>query len=685
MEYIKRQEEYKLIAALLHDIHMSNAVVFNTKSLENTLKQVQSRIRFEGISFLTKTLPKIGKALDKALACERPFTAIATVTAKSLKSDSELPILMEEFSERVFDKSGAVLNEPCVLSIGILRQFYYLFYKYELPYSVDQEQQVISKFIKTESDLSTSDEQIRRAAESVEWNIRKGIMYPRQCDVQNTKLNCYFEMKPYDQRDGTSRDFWFENQEDILEASKSLIDDRELHKRFLRSRILRRARRLLERVFRGFELKDICPQHGPGAVATKQTLWEKYQWTNVSHRLRRHFPLDEFFFVNLDHVCDCVSDLEKITDKDLPAKVILVPKDSRGPRLISCEPVDFQWIQQGIMRKLVKHVETHFLTRENVFFTNQEPNRGGALAGSATGRYATLDLNEASDRISTELVKSLFPSHVFDVLQDCRTRSTKLPNGRVINLNKFAPMGSALCFPLLALTVWAILAAGASDKHTRERIFVYGDDVIVPTAHAENAIEQLELFGLKVNRDKSCTKGFFRESCGMDAYKGYNVTPVRFRTVWSSVRSPDIYTSWIAYANSMFDRRYYAVYNQIVDMLWASYGPIPSDDMQLACPSLRWVADSDKPSRTRINRPLQKREWKVWDVKAPNIKHEMNGWLMLMRFFVESSGAQPLILPREEWLVTHSGGDPIKGFPVTRSSVSSYTRRGTSMLVRRWR
>jgi hypothetical protein len=631
--YKSQDQSVRLIAALLHDIHMSHGVVFGTRSLRLTCKKVSARVSAEGIGFLTKTLPRLGKAFDKAL------TKVTKLNANDVGFEtlpaSELPLFCGEFFSRVFDPTGTVLPDPCAESIKIIRQIVYLFYKYELPYSQEQEQKVLDRFIKTE-------EEILNAHDSF-------------ASLMRTADGCHATVNP---------------------GRKA---------RMTQIAVTLRARKLLERVFMtyedakgritpGFDWINIVPRHGPGAVATKQRLWDKFNWTNVSNRIRTEWPLDEYFYSSLSHVCDDISNLTKVGDRSLPARVLLVPKDSRGPRLISCEPVDFQWIQQGVMRSLVQHIEAHPLTRGVVNFTDQCHNRSAAQLASRDGRFATLDLNEASDRVSVDLVRLLFPPAVFTKLMACRSSSTVLPDGKELTLHKFAPMGSALCFPILALTVWSILAASAPDAYTQERILVYGDDVIVPTANAANAIEQLESFGLKVNQDKSCISGLFRESCGMDAFKGIDVTPVRFRTVWSSTPSADVYTSWIAYANSMFDRRYYTVYERIVELLHDTYGAIPSDDMHLACPSLRAVPEIQRPRRKRSNKALQKLQWFVTDVKAPTINHEMPGWSMLLRYFTEAG--KPSLGCHDEL----SGGALEAPF-----SVRSYTRRSTGCLVKRWR
>jgi hypothetical protein len=576
------------------------------------------------MSFLTKTLPRLGKALDRALSSNDPLDCPYERKLKGTK----LPRFLGELFMRVFDSDGKVLPTPCVECIKSLREVFYLFYKYKLPYTTDQEQTVLQKFITTEEEVGAT-------------NIR---LYLLKGQADATLTRCIPNI-------GTER-----------------------------TKVIRRARVLLHRVLSRFDHRDIVPRHGPGAVSTKEKLWAKYRWTHIPDRITNSYAIDEYFYVSPTHVVDALQEIQSLGSKETPAKVILVQKDSRGPRLISCEPSYLQWIQQGISRSLVKHVESHPLTGKLVNFTDQTPNRIGALWGSTAGRYATLDLNEASDRVSLGLVHLLFPEWFTTVLMDTRSQSTELPNGKVIQLNKFAPMGSALCFPILALTTWAILTAAAPDAYTRERILVYGDDVIVPTAFAENAIEQLEFFGLKVNRDKSCTNGFFRESCGMDAYKGIDVTPVRLRTVWSSEPSPDVFASWISYANSFYDRRYYHLYDQVVRMLSDTYPVIPNADMNLSCPSLVGSSVNRRPLRRRWNKALQKAEFRVLDVVACPLKKDINGWSMLLRFFTE--GQRP---PNVDLGAVVNHADAVQELVRAPFTVSSYTKRHSSLLKWCWR
>jgi hypothetical protein len=637
MDPIKSLDEFSLIANVLRDVSLTHRSWFSTASCEQTINKVQSRLDSEGRGFLTKTLPSLGKALDKALSSGQSFDL--TNTGFQPSEGRVTPVFLGEFFERVLSASGSPLIPGCASSVCVLRQILYLFYKYELPYTPDQEQAVLTQFERTETELIETDTYLHNVQVWMQWSV----------DSPVRRRNCPRMVK-----------------------------------------IARAARATLRELFRHFDLSDISPSHGPGAVSTGEKPWEKYKWRNVPTRLTDMYPFDAFFCASVGQVCDEHRKWSSINDEsEVPARVCLVPKDSRGPRLISCEPAALQWIQQGQRKAIYSLVENHPLTKWNVFFTDQVPNQCGALLGSQIPNaasigegYATLDLKEASDRVSLELVRLLFPSDLCGFLEASRSLSTKLPCGRILNLRKFAPMGSALCFPIMALTIWSLLHASFSDTDTRESILVYGDDVVVPLRVAEDAIAVLEAFGLKVNRDKCCTKGPFRESCGMDAYQGVCVTPLKLKTVWTCLPSADSYESWIAYANSFYRRGYFSTYDYIVRALCQLYWPIAGEEHHVGAPSLIDVSDQqDVP--TRSNKRLQKREVFVTYVRPLTRRKVLSGWSMLLRFFTASLAAMDPDerLKRLRILWTKDGDQDLCRDPF---SVSLYTERRSGMLGRCW-
>lgn len=625
----KSLDMFSIVAAILTDASQKIPDVVTERVLRLTKQKLMRRARSEGVGFLTKTLPRLGKAFDKALSGSSPLNA-KDLRFKTQK-DSQLPSFLGELFQRVLSVNGTLLPAPCVRSIEIIRMITGCCYKLELPYSPDLERDVVQSFIKTESDIAPFDN-----------------LFSEIADELDRDEHAYIRIKPVSQ-----------------------------------ACVIRRARRLLKRLFASFDPLDIMPRHGPGAVSGKERPWCKYHWTDIPSRMSDLYPIDAYFYASLNAVVDSVQEIQSLGSGESSARVILVPKDSRGPRLISCEPKEFQWLQQGLSRALVGHVERHVLTRDNVRFTDQEPNRNAALAGSKNGRYATLDLKEASDRISIGLVRLLFPDPLREALLGLRSLSTQLPSGEVLKLRKFAPMGSALCFPVLAISVWALLHSSICDANARKGIYVYGDDVIVPTAHAASAMHTLSQYGLAINYDKCCTSGSFRESCGMDAFNGTPVTPVRLRTPWSSHRCPGVYSSWIAYANSYWDRHYYNAYERIVQALHAVYGTIPEDSMGLNTRlSLRCVSETLRPKILRNNCALQKVQFRIWDIKSTPRKRNLPGWMKLLRFFTETAASINSDTDPSSWNVSRCMSGLALSHPL---SVGEYTERGTEQLVQRWR
>jgi hypothetical protein len=84
------------------------------------------------------------------------------------------------------------------------------------------------------------------------------------------------------------------------------------------------------------------------------------------------------------------------------------------------------------------------------------------------------------------------------------------------------------------------------------QVRVYGDDIIVPKNAYTVLAGLLETCLLKVNESKTHTTGFFRESCGMDAFKGVDVTPAYLRSAYSS--APDALESVIQCSNNFFKK-----------------------------------------------------------------------------------------------------------------------------------
>jgi len=234
---------------------------------------------------------------------------------------------------------------------------------------------------------------------------------------------------------------------------------------------------------------------------------------------------------------------------EVPVKVTLVPKTLKTPRVIAMEPACMQYVQQGILRSFLEHFSKDDFLKKVIGFDDQGPNQDLARQGSLDQRTATLDLSDASDRVSNQLVRAMLHRwpYMLAAVDASRSRKAVLPGGGVIRLAKFASMGSALCFPMEAMVFTTLIFLGI-ERSLNEPLYrknlrgfsgsvrVYGDDLIVPVDHVTTVVQTLEHFGARVGLDKSFWTGKFRESCGREYFNGHDVSLTRVRQAFPTRR-----------------------------------------------------------------------------------------------------------------------------------------------------
>lgn len=316
---------------------------------------------------------------------------------------------------------------------------------------------------------------------------------------------------------------------------------------------------------------DFCflPKHGNGAVS------ERSVWGTESKNETISFPPGIDYLYNKQvsllgedvsftiHIPDGTPTMEKVV---LSSRLMFVPKTWKTSRSICMEPVVYQWAQQGV-RPWLEHGIGQSVLRNHVVLSDQTVNQRAAQYGSKTNKADTIDLASASDSVAWALIKRVFPAGALKHLAATRTKSTIVPDGSTVHVHKFAPMGSALCFPVQSLLYSAIVAMvtiadaynldwrvdgslsriknldvawnycfgdGRDLDMGRSAYFpfrCYGDDIVVDNATTSNVIEALTALGFEVNADKSFVGNkAYRESCGKHYFRGDDVTPYRFKT-----------------------------------------------------------------------------------------------------------------------------------------------------------
>lgn len=375
-------------------------------------------------------------------------------------------------------------------------------------------------------------------------------------------------------------------------------------------------RRLFPWLYSPFLFEEDDFKHGPGAVAERYNSIEKWSFDHVPTGYYDVFPGD----TTRISWSDFLSSPQREFDAD--ARLVAVPKTAKGPRLISIEPATTQYLQQGIHSVLKRNLSRDWKTD----YTVQSPNQELARLGSISGDWATIDLSEASDRVSWALVQELFKGTVLmPYLRVLRTRSVDLGNGDTISLRKFASMGSALTFPIQIMVFSAIVAEAyylLGEPVGKQSFRVYGDDIIVRSHAAGLTMDLLEYYGLKVNTKKSFVSGEFRESCGADWFRGVNVTPVYSRKPAVSRPTQAGASSLVSLRNQLWERRLYPKTVEILDKVLDTWR-ISHHDCSTGCTTGTLHGEEDThyqyhmPTQRFIFRSIKEREVRE-RIKAPD-------------------------------------------------------------------
>jgi hypothetical protein len=493
-------------------------------STSQDFKTVQARVKHEGESFLTITLPNFCTDFQKSLAAgqvdRNQFTGFTRT--------GSLPRFLGGFFDLVFDRgTGLLLDSPSVDAVYAIRQLTLMFGKILLPCSDAREKAAIDGFLKCEQSVKETD-------------ASRG--------PQET--------------------------EDFHRVSRLLWAD------------------LFAAVDNSIAAYEIVPKHGPGATADRLKGNQKFNQTEWTDRLEEVFPAGKFLLPHWRYI----SDLDRIDwlepGRERPVKVTLVPKTLKTPRIIAIEPTAMQYAQQGILEAIEKAGKKHDNFNHFVRWKSNSPNQELARLGSLFGDLATLDLSEASDRVSNQLVRTMLRNHphLRDAVDASRSRKAVIPakfGGHKVRLGKFASMGSALCFPMESFVFMTVIFLGIEEelrrpltqddlKSLRGQVRTYGDDIIVPVRYVRAVVSKLETFGFRVNAGKSFWTGNFRESCGKDYFKGEDVSVVRVRRVLPTHRrNAQEIISVVSLRNQLYKRGLWRT-TKYLDDLVEGFIPFPA-------------------------------------------------------------------------------------------------------------
>lgn len=256
------------------------------------------------------------------------------------------------------------------------------------------------------------------------------------------------------------------------------------------------------------------------------------------------------------------------------------------------------YAQLAVNDRLVDQI--HFLFVGHVSLDNQRKHNQLLRCPG----MATLDLSDASDHVSVELVERVLPQ-LWPVLAKVRSEYVMTPIG-IVPLGTYSPMGGGTCFSVMTTVILGIIAYAFRSLHFswhRERWSVYGDDIIVPIWICDYVMDLLERAGLVINAAKSCFSGRYVESCGLELYRGCDITPCYLKDDLTTLEASKVEQ----------------IAQKMCELFPSTLGEI--------------LAISDPVRGTRWNKNLQERELLVRTRSARSKLSVLDGYAGLNRWF----------------------------------------------------
>jgi hypothetical protein len=502
------------------------------------LQRLRTQIASRGIGFVSLDLPNLDKQLLAGLESGSLPLRGPLMSRKSKKV--RVPKFLSGLWLKIFDVEGCLKAEPDINAIAFLRQLA-LIGKRLVGTCSDS---IIKDAI---GDFYHVDEQLR----SIElfWFDQSGHLDPRNCHFNDGFRDHSPDVEQSGEdllRNDVSQLQWIC---DCIAIEHGIYDPYALTWNAHKSEPDAGTRRYF--------------RHGPGAVSDLSGKRIKYQFPSWPSWLQRWFPYDAF--ARHDFSVDDMPEGDDIA----PSKLLAVPKTMDKPRLIAAEPACLQWCQQ-LTSSYIREVISSTWIGDFIDLTDQSKSATMVSEASLDGSLATIDLSSASDRLSAWSVMRMFRknSTILDHLRAHRSMyvSDYMGIRESYLLNKFATQGTAVTFPVqslffLACAITCSLPSGAPKRYNNGfkdlvgKVRVFGDDIIMPNTGYERLKNLLSFLQLKVNDDKSFAKGRFRESCGADCFMGYDITPVKPKTL--VVSNAESFSSVIDTANNLFKKGFW--------------------------------------------------------------------------------------------------------------------------------
>jgi hypothetical protein len=611
-----------LYTALLKDVQYSHPTIGEELARDGV--RLRNLVDKRGLPTFTVDLPAMGKHLDRCLA-EGEYKLSGLPGSRRFSKRTPIPKLFRGLYLLIFDEDGTLKEDANVEAIAALRQLLYCAKKASISCSPEATINEVRSFCETDDLLP-----------------QPGPWWTEEAAQGNLSL-------PFQ---GFSSELWYLRKCGQLStfqdsATKAEIAHREVREDQSLLAMLDRIVSIVTSTLGPYRSDQWRFKHGPGAVSEKGKYENRYRFEHWPDILEHEFPSADVAYSN--YACWASDAPHRVRCVGLPhSRLIAVPKTVQKPRLIAAEPSANMFCQQNIRHYMYTRV-AHTWLSDFIRFRDQSQNQEMCLRGSKDGSLATIDLSAASDRVSCLCVGNVFRGNeaLLRALRSTRTQKVELlKNGPIRSLNMYSTMGNATTFPVESLIFLSIAFAAClvdrrfyshralteSVKQLAGQVSVFGDDLIVPRDKVGKVVRLLTLLDFKVNDTKSFWTGRFRESCGVDAFGGTEVTPVYASTPFDG--APESYASCIDTSNNLYRKFWVNAANYVQSTVRGIKFPlVPIDSGVTGFQS--FVNPPMAALKQRWSRDVQEVQIRVPVIRGRSETKPIRDYTALLQFFTE--------------------------------------------------
>lgn len=450
----------------LHQTMLRSVAQHCSTDVVRDVSYIAARWEDEGDSFLTITLPRFAKVLEKALSAgswpeHEPL---------GFKRVGGLPAFMQGFLFRIFRKDGSLLDDPDANCIWAVRQVCYLSHKIERQCTPERESAAFDQFIRTDEQLIGLPGRID-PERLIQFKRVAMRLFGDMFNYLDARIAAY-ELVPKHGPGAVAESLSQKEKRDFLYWPERL-----------------------ESVF-------------PYWRYTRNS-----EWPSTKPEL---VPIDGELPVRVVAVPKTQS----------TPRIIAIEPSSVQYAQQGLKREIYEWVGRGPLNKVLgfQDQERNQLLAEKASVDHSLATLDLSEASDRVHWFLVHEMTKMWPHLwdfiwATRSHRAQLPGGVVIPLQKFASMGSALT----------FPL-EAMVFTTLALCgIESSRNSRLRIRDLSGLLSVYGDDIIVPIDSVDCVVDWLEHFGAKVNRAKSFWSGSFRESCGAEYYNGTDVSVVRLR------------------------------------------------------------------------------------------------------------------------------------------------------------